>query len=287
MTETIDTAFVNQYQNTIRILSQQKQSRLEGTTIPPVQMKGEYLYWERLGSTDAVDMTTRHMDTPNVEPDHTRRRSAATPKVWATLFDSFDEVQMLVDPRSYYNQIMLMAFNRAKDKIIIDALEGNAYAGKAGATTVALPAAQKIATGSVGLTVAKLLTANEMLNIAEVDEEAPRFLVCSAEQITNLLGTVEVTSSDYNAVKALVDGKVNTFMGFTFIRTQLLTLSSTTRYCYAYSKGAIGYGVRSSIETKIDQRADKNYAWQVWGKMDIGATRIEDEQVVQIACTES
>lgn len=287
MPETIDQYYVEQYQNTIRILSQQKSSRLEGTTIPPVMITGNALYWERMGATEAVELVTRHDDTPNIEVDHSRRKQTATPRVWATLLDTVDEVRMLVDPKNYYNTIARMAFNRAKDSVIIAALGGSAWSGQTGTTEVAFPASQKIAVGGTGLTLAKLMTAKEMLDEAEVDEEMPRYITCAARQITNLLETTEVKSSDYNTVKSLVEGKIDTFMGFKFIRTQLLDLTATTRSCYAYAKGAIGYGTLSDIESKIDQRSDKNYSWQVWGKMDIGATRIEEEQVVEISCLES
>ncbi len=287
MPESVDTAFVQQYQRNIIVLCQQKESRLEETTIPPVQVIGEALYWERVGATEAIDLTSRHMDTPNIEVDHSRRKATAVPKVWATLLDTADQVRMLIDPKNTYNQIARYAFMRAKDRIIVAALEGNAYTGKAGTTAVALPAAQKIAAASAGLTVEKLITAKEMLDKAEVDPELDRFLVCTSNQISDLLAETEVTSADYNTVRALVTGTIDTFMGFKFKRSELLTLSSTTRYCYAYAKGAVGFGILSDIESKIDQRADKNYAWQVWDKMDMGATRVEDEQVVQIACTES
>jgi len=287
MAESIEQYYVEQYQNTIRILSQQKNSRLEGTTIPPVQVTGDALFWERMGSTEAVELVTRHDDTPNIEVDHSRRKQTATPRVWATLLDKEDQVRMLVDPKNYYNQIARMAMNRAKDSVIITALGGSSYSGQTGTTEVVLPAAQKIAHGSVGLTLTKLMTAKEQLDADEVDPDMERYIVVAARQITNLLETTEVKSADYNTVKALVEGKINTFMGFTFIRTQLLELTSEVRYCYAYAKGAIGLGTLTDIQAKIDQRADKNYAWQVWLKMDVGATRIEEEQVIEIACSES
>lgn len=288
MAENIDQYFVQQYQNNIRILSQQKTSRLEGCTLPPVQMVGENLYWERLGSTTAVQLASRHSDTPNIEADHSRRKSTAAPWVWATLLDTEDQVRMLVDPKNFYNQIAKMALLRAKDKIIIDALEGSAWSGKTGTTEVTLPSAQKIAHGSTGLTVEKLMAAKEMLDEAEVDQEAERYLVCAAHQIdTDLLGETEVTSADYNTIKALVKGEVDTFMGFKFIRTQLLTRTSSVRYCYAFSKGAVGFGMLTDIQSRIDQRADKNYAWQVWNKMDCGATRIEEEMVIQVGAYEA
>jgi len=287
MPDSIDTLFVQQYRNTMIILSQQRRSRLEGTTIPPIDVRGEYFYWERIGATEAIDLDTRHDDTPNIEQDHSRRRATAQPKVWATLLDRPDQARMLVNPLNYYNQVGMSAMLRAKDRIIIAALEGSAWAGKEGTIEVALPAAQKIDAGGVGLTVAKILAAKETMDEAEVDPDLPRYFVTSAHQVTNMLGTTEITSSDYNTVKALAAGQINSFCGFEFIRTQLLTLSAGTRYCYAYAKGAIGFGVLGDIVAELDRRIDKNYAWQPYLSMDMGATRVEDEQVVQVGCTEA
>ena len=234
MAESIEQYFVNQYQNTIRVLSQQMGSRLEMTTIPPVRQTGENLFWERMGATAAVDLASRHDDTPNIEVDHSRRKQTATPKVWATLLDWQDINRMIVDPTSYYNTIAVAAMNRAKDDIIIDALGGNAYSGQTGTTAVALPSAQKIAHGSTSMTLSKLLTAKEMLDEAEVDEEMERYCVLAANQITSLLGTTEIKSSDYNTVKALAAGQIDTFLGFKFIRSQRLDLTASVRYCYCY-----------------------------------------------------
>jgi len=288
MPESIDQYFVQQYQNTIRMLCQQRDSRLEGTTIPPVKMEGEYLYWERLGATEAIELNTRHGDTPNIEQDHSRRRSTAQPYVWATLLDRIDVAKMLVDPKGPYQMAAKMAFNRRKDRIIIAALGGSSYSGKTGATEVALPSAQKIAHGSVGMTVSKLLQAKQMLDEAEVDPDAERYFICTAECIIDLLGTTEVTSADYNTVRALAAGQINSFLGFTFKQTELLYLenssSTTTWYNYAYVKGAVGMGTREDVTVRLTERADKNYSWQPYVSMDMGATRLEEVQVVEIAC---
>ena len=285
MPESIDQYFVSQYQNTIRLLLQQRDSRLEGTTIPPVKMDGEYLYWERLASTEAGELSTRHADTPNIEPDHSRRMATAQPYVWATLLDRADVSRMLVDPKGPYQEAARMAMNRRKDRIILAALGGSAYSGKTGGTAVALPTAQKIAHGSVGMTIAKLLSAKQVLDEAEAPEE--RFFVCPSESIIDLLGTTEVTNADYNTVRALASGQIDSYLGFKFIRTELVYLennsSTTTWYCYAYCRGAIGYANVEDITVRLTERADKNYAWQPYVSMDLGATRIEEEMVVEVA----
>lgn len=286
MPETIETAFVNQYQNTMRILCQQADSRLEGMTIPPLKMEGENLYWERLGATEAIELDTRHMDTPNIEPDHTRRKATAQPYVWATLLDRADAGRMLVDPKGPYQQAAKNAMNRRKDRIVLAALGGNAYGGKTGGTTIALPDAQKVAHGTEGMTIAKLLDAKQILDEAEAPPE-DRYFVCPSESIIDLLGTTEITSADYNTVKALVAGQINSFLGFTFVQTELIYLENgsdtTTWYNYAFCKGAIGFGRIEEITVRLTERADKNYAWQPYVSMDMGATRVEDEMVVEVA----
>lgn len=285
MPESIDQIFVQQYQNTMRLLCQQADSRLSGTTIPPVKMEAEYLYWERLGSSEAVPLVSRHADTPNIEPDHSRRMVSADPYVWATLLDRIDVGRMLVDPKGPYQQTARNAMNRRRDRMILAALGGNAYSGKTGGTAVALPSAQKVAHGSTGMTIAKLLSAKQLLDEAEAPED--RYFVCPSESIIDLLGTTEVTSADYNTVRALSSGQIDSFLGFKFVRTELVYLenssSTTTWYNYAYCKGAIGLGNIEDITVRLTERADKNYAWQPYVSMDMGATRIEEVQVVEIA----
>lgn len=288
MPETITTAFVNQYQNTMRMLMQQKDSRLEATTIPPVKMEGEYLYWERLGATEAIELAARHADTPNIEPDHSRRRSAAQEYVWATLLDRADAGRMLVDPKGPYQEAARAAMNRRKDRLILAALGGTAYSGKTGTTSVALPAGQKIAHGSGGMTITKILAAKQLLDEAEAPDEG-RYFVLTSEDVIDLLGTTEVASRDYNTVQALSTGQVDSFLGFKFIRTELIyqensSDSAGTWYNYAFVKGAVGFGTIEEVTVRLTERADKNYAWQPYVSMDMGATRIEDEGVVEVAC---
>jgi hypothetical protein len=205
---------------------------------------------------------------------------------------------MLGDPTSPYQALGVAALNRAKDDIIIAAARGSARAGTgASATTIALPTAQKIAEGGTGLTLAKLLSVKEILDAAEVDEElsdsgqasgmeAQRVMVVTTKQLTNLLGTTEIKSVDYNNVKALVQGQVDTFLGFRFIRTERLAKSGTTRYCLAWSKGCVALGVGKDIVSNIDTLPGKNYSVQVYARESIGAVRVVDEGVVEIGCFE-
>ena len=80
-------------------------------------------------------------------------------------------------------------------------------------------------------------------NMAGMDINPPAYiLVCRAKDIDNLLGDTTITNSDYNAIKALVNGTINTYMGFKFVilpTTNFETGSSSDTFVYAYAPKAV------------------------------------------------
>ena len=286
MSTQITTAFVEQYKSNVLHLAQQKGSRLRNA-VRVEMVTGKSAFFERIGSTAAEKRTSRHSDTPRMDTPHSRRKVSLDDYDWADLIDQEDKVRMLISPQSEYAIAGANAMGRAMDTAIIDAATGTAYSGAAGGTSVSLPSGQKVAHSSADLSVAKLRSAKKILDAAEVDPDEERFLVCSAEQIDALLAETEVTSSDFNTIKTLVQGDIDTFMGFKFIRSERLNTDSTpSRQVLAFAKSAIGLAIGADISTKISERADKNYATQVFLSMTIGATRIEEEKMVEIACNE-
>ena len=287
MSVQITTAFVEQYKSNVFHLAQQKGSRLRDA-VRTETVVGKAHFFERIGSTAALKRTSRHSDTPRVDTPHSRRKVTMDDYDWADLIDNEDKVRMLISPSSEYAQAGAWAMGRAMDDAIIDAASGNAFGGVAGGSTVALPSAQKIVHGSAGLSVTKLIEAKEILDANSVDPVEPRYCVVTSKQLSDLLAITQITSADFNSVKALVQGEIDTFMGFKFIRTERLdTNSSSNRLVLAFAQSGIGLAVGQDINTRISERADKNYATQVFLSMTIGATRIEDEKVVEIECTES
>ena len=95
-----------------------------------------------------------------------------------------------------------------------------------------------------------------------------------------------VTSADYNSVKALVQGEVDTFLGFKFIVSNRLAKSGSTRTAFAWAEDGLLLGVGKNVSAKIDERADKSYSTQVFYCADFGATRMEEAKVVSIECNE-
>jgi len=310
MSQQITEAFVKQYNSTLYHLSQQMGSRLMDCVRRESQ-KGKAEFFDRLGPVTAQKKVSRHGDTPLYDTPHSRRRVTLNDYEHADMVDKEDKIRMLIDPTSEYIKTFVWAFGRAKDDEIIAAADGTAYAGEEGSTTVSHPNSQKLAAVDSGagsnLNVQALRRAKEKFDAADVDESIKRYIAHTSSQLYALLGENEVTSGDYNTIRALVAGQVNTFLGFEFkrlerLKTQVGSLSfdQTTgavgsgagnangyRKVLAWAQDGLILSTAMDIMTRISERADKGYNMQAYAAMSIGATRMEEEKVVVILCNEA
>jgi hypothetical protein len=291
----VDTALVQGYKAGIEIQHQQKGSRFR----PWVRMEKqsvEFDFYDRIGPVDAVEVTTRHGDTPLISTPHDRRRVALRDFDWADLIDKKDKIRMLSDPTSPYTQNAVFSLGRKMDDIIIEAAFGNAYTGKTGSTTVTFPAGKVIEENYVesgtpansNLTVAKLRRAKTILDTAEALEDGePLVAAVSPEQIQALLRDPLVTSADYNTVKALVNGEIDTYMGFKFIKSNRLPKSGNIRNCMFWAKSGLLLAANSEVDVDIGPRRDKRNSMQVYVCGHFSATRMWEDKVLQVQCDET
>ena len=291
MSTEVNKAFAQKFRDTFIHLVQQKGSRLRDFVRVNTDVVGKYDHFDRIGSTSAQKITSRHSDTPLISTPHSRRRVAMDDYNWADLIDKADKVRMLADPSSDYMKAGVWAMGRQMDDIIIAAMSGNAVSidEDDASSNVALPAAQKIAvSGTTDMNITKLRQAKKILDASDVDPDLPRHIVMKSNQFYDLLGDTQIQSSDYNTVKALVAGEIDTFMGFKFHRSErLATDGSGDTLCLAWIPDGIGLSMGMDVKTEISERSDKNYSTQVYAQMCLGAVRIEDEKIVEIACTDS
>lgn len=302
---------VQAYTANVYQLSQQRMSRL-GPVVRSEVFKGKSEYFDRMGLAIAQKKVSRNTPTPNLDITLSRRSVTTSMYEWSTLVDRKDKLLQIHDPENQFSQAASMSLGRAMDIVIINAALGNASTGEAGATPVALGNSQKVACVSQGvqssLNVNTLLQVKQMMDSAEA--VGPRYLVHNAAHMQSLLTQTQVTSSDYNTVKALVHGEIDTYLGFKFIHTELLVPSSTysssflfnpTTGLYQASTGtAIAAGSNSAFAFvgdglilgkneeaigRIDERPDYSYAMQVYNSMDFGAVRMEEPKVVEIIST--
>jgi len=285
MSTQITTAFVNQFSQNIQLLSQQMGSLLRNS-VRQETVTGEKAFFEQIGSAVAQKRASRHASTPIMDTPHARRMVTMSDYEYADLVDDQDKIRMLISPESTYGKAAAAAIGRAMDDEIIDALGGTAKTGVSGGTSTALPSGQKIAHGSAGLTIAKLISAKKIMDQNSVDPSIERYIVVSPEQIEDLLNTTSVTSADFNSVKALVNGTVDSFMGFRFITSNRLKDDGTSRLCYAYAREGVVMALGKDVTAKIDPRPDKSYSTQIYYCSTFGASRMQEEMVVEIACNE-
>jgi hypothetical protein len=211
---------------------------------------------------------------------------------WADLIDDEDRVRLLIDPTGPYAQAAAFAMGRAMDDAVIDAADGTAFTGVAGGTSTSYDANMTVdvqvgitPAADTGLNIGKLRAAKQNLDANDVDADIARYCIINAKQLQNLLAETEITSSDYNVVKALVQGEVDTFMGFSFIRTQRIEVDGNADHkVLYYAQDGLLLGIAAQPTIKISERADKNHATQVFASMSIGATRMEEEKVGYIEC---
>lgn len=283
----ITTAFVKQFGRNVDALVQQKGSVLRDCVRIETGIVGEEAYFDQIASTAAIKRTTRNADTPLIKTEFNRRRVTMYDYEWADLLDKEDQLKMLISPESPVAMNAAWAMGRAMDDLIIDELGGTSYYGKAGGSSIALPSDSKIVVGGTGMTIAKLLEAKEKLDSHDVDPMEPRYCVVTSAQIKDLLETTEIKSSDYNTVKSLAMGQIDTFLGFKFVMCNRLdTDDSDDRLCYCFARNGMLLAIADGVKSEIERRADKSYATQVYLSMGIGATRMEEKKIVQIACAE-
>ena len=112
-----------------------------------------------------------------------------------------------------------------------------------------------------------------------------RKMVLSASAIEDLLATTQVTSSDYNSVKALVQGDINTFAGFKFIQVPDSYLSGTTdRVQFAFHEQAVGGAVGQGLKTMIEWSPDKHAYW-IKATVSLGAGVVDSDGVFKFGVT--
>ena len=282
MSSQITTAFVEQYSANIQMLSQQMGSLLRDA-VRNESIVGKDAYFDQIGKVTAQIKVSRHSDTPQIDTPHSRRRCSLADYEFADLIDQQDKVRLLIDPTSSYAKAAAYAMGRAMDDVIIAAALGTANTGVAGGTAVTLPAGNIVAAGGAGMTIAKLASAKQILDAGDVDPSIKRHIVVSPTEISDLLNSTTVTSSDFNTVKALVQGEIDSFMGFKFhVSNRLVDNAAGNTQCIAFAEDGILLGIGKDVTARIDERSDKSYATQVYYCQTIGATRMEEAKVVSV-----
>lgn len=295
MSTQVTAAMINGYSSRVERLLRQEGSMLRNT-VTIRDMKGEKDFFEQIGAKTAQTKQGRHSKVNYTDTPHSRRMVTAQTIYDADLLDKEDEARMLANFAPEYAKSQSDALGKRMDEIIISAAGSTAATGKDGTSTTAFDTGmvvdvqvvdEGVLAADSGLNVAKLRKAKRLLDENFVPP-GDRFLICKASQMESLLGTTKATSSDYNSVKALVQGDINTFMGFNFVHSEFVGVdaNSDEKTWFWHKRGLI-LGMHQDVTTRMDRLPEYHYALQIYTSMDIGAVRMQEGMVGYIECDPS
>ena len=293
MPDNITVASVQQYKANVELLLQQEGSRLrDKVTVGSHTGKAASIV-EQFGEATAQAKTGRHSDTPLLDLTQDKRWVHPTDYEWATLIDTQDQLRAIVDLSSPIARAGAAGMSRKTDDVILTAVFGTNYTGENGTTSESFGTLGSgtydvgVDTGGTAsaLNVAKLQKGIRILMTANKGElMEPVHGAISGYEHDSLLKEIQVVNKDYGNSAVLVDGRVKRFMGVDFTITERLTITSGNRLIPLWLKSGMYLGMWEDMFADISQRKDKSYAWQVFLRMTIGATRTQLGKQIRIQC---
>jgi hypothetical protein len=281
---------------------QQEASRLEKYVTVETGLSGKMVVYDQYGLLEFDEKTQRMQATALGDAPTTRRVMHPHIFTKAIGFDEFDAKKLAnIDvPVSKTIEGLRAAAGRKMDQVMLNGFMGTCYAGEFGTQSVPFSDNQLVDSDytengtpkDCNLTVAKLRKTLSMLQKAEAWNEERRaygdelVLACTSSQINALLQEPEVSSFDYNTVRALVEGKIDSFLGFRIIRTEQLPIMGGVRTCLAWVKSKAQFGIWDDFRVKLSVRDDLEETLQIRAKFACGATRLQEEAFVKIYCAE-
>ena len=273
----VSTAFVDLFDSEVK-QAYQAESVLRGTMRTRTGVAGNTVKFPTIGKGVA---TVRVPQTDVTPLNVTYGQVTATMEdfIAAEYSDIFQQSHINFDERSELVQVVSKSIARRMDQLMIDALNA------AGGTTAV---ATSIGGNASNMNIEKLRATAKAMNQNNVPSEG-RHLLMHASQLDALLGETEVTSQDFASVKALVQGEINTFMGFNILtvgnRDEGGLPKPSTRTCFAWHKDSMGYAESMAQKTEVNYIPEKT-SFLVSSMFSAGSVSIDGAGIVKISCTE-
>jgi len=222
---------VRAYAANVHKLAQEFSNKVMGTTRSE-EKASERIGFDRLAAMEGEQPVSRLAPTPNHMADHSRRWVFPKPWVFAHQTDDIEKLKQIHDPTSEYATMGAGAYNREMTRRMYNAARGSASEGEGTPTTVALPAAQKIAHATSRLTVDKVIETPAKLDAAtggERETYGPYYFMYTADDLRTLLKSSLFTSMDFVTHQSLMDGRPPPgWLGFNWIQTSVDVFLATS-----------------------------------------------------------
>lgn len=231
-------------------MAYQGEGVLRSTVTLKSGVKAQTHFFRRFGANVAVQHTSAALITP-ADTQHTKVAATLTNWRVGDYTDLFDEAESTVDERALLAQTDAKAVGRREDQLIIDAIDA--------ATGLAGTVDEDLGGTNSPLNATKIRRAKAKLYAKQVSGTEHYFLM-NAAGMEGLLAETEVTSSDYQTIKALVDGTLKDRMAFGFqfkvienrVEGGLPSISTNIQQCFAYDKAAVGLATAIDPKGMVD-----------------------------------
>jgi hypothetical protein len=276
----ISNAFVTLFDSEVK-QAYQGQRLLAGVTRERTGVEGSTVKFPKIGKGSATVRVPQTDVTP-LNVSYSQVTATMEDYIAAEYSDIFNQQKVNFNERQELVQVVSGAIARRMDQVCLDALD-------ASGTTATVD--NDVGGSDSNLNIEKLRETKNLLDTNNVPMEG-RNLLLHANSLQALLGETEVTSADFNTVRALVTGEINTFMGFRFItfgdrdEGGLPVDGSNDRTLYAFHRDAVGLGIGMNQTSRVDYIAEKT-SFLVASMFSAGAVAIDDEGIVKLTCRES
>ena len=278
---TVNNAYVAEFSTQVQHAYQGSQLLREAVDMV-TGVNGATYQWPTVGAAVAQARPALGTDLSMNAGEFGNKKAIASDYYSHDYVDSFDQMKVNFSISQAYSERMGKALGRICDQVILGAIAADVAVTKS--------VAADFGGSASGLTLDKVIEAAELLNQDEADED--RFMVVHSKSLSSLLKDAKVTSAEYNTVRALTTGEIDSFMGFKFIRFGNRTegglpLAANIRTNYAWCKSAIGYAeFGEGVNIKTGYSADKG-ADAITGKVSVGAVVKYPLGVVKVLADES
>ena len=265
MANTIDQAFIKQFESEVHMAYQRMGSKLRGT-VRTTNVNGSTARFQVIGKGTA-STKTRNGDVSTMELAHSYVEATMADKYAAEYIDKLDELKININERQAVAQSAAGALGRETDAVIIAAMDAGANA-------------TQIADTSGALGKADLLTLFETFGTADIPEDGQRYLAMSPAGFADLFNITEFASSDYVGPQNLPFAggmTMKEFLGFKIFSTSAVAGGKN----FAYHTRAVGLGINADVQTEVNYVPQK-VAHLATSMMSMGAKVIDDDGVYEV-----
>lgn len=266
MANTIDQAFIKQFETEVHMAYQRMGSKLRNTVRTVGNVRGNIVRFQKIGAGSA-STKSRNGDITSMELVHTNVEATMSDFYAAEYIDKLDELKTNIDERQAVAMSAAAALGRKTDELLITAMDSGANS------------TQIHDTGSA-LEKADLLSVFETFGAADIPEDGGRYIAMNPKGYADLFAITEFASSDFVGEQNLPYAggmTMKEFLGFKIFSTSAVTAGKNM----AYHTTAVGLGINSDVATEINYVPQKA-SHLATSMMSMGAVVIDNNGVYEV-----